>query len=183
MRCVGEQLRIGAREHGVEPLEVSRPRDLGDAERCKMIRSPLNIDQSGMIIDQAGGQRDDRCLRSVGAAMKFGFGCEQPTNAEAVQAAHEFSVAPGLDTVGPTKLVETSVGPLDSVVDPAVRSGRFGAPGDDIVECAVDPKLEVPHGSPQRTTDMKVVELEDPAGVRRPPTKYASALKRHRKKR
>ena len=81
--------------------------------------------------------------------MKFGFGCEQPTNAEAVQTAHEFSVAPGLDTVGPTKLVETSVGPLDSVVDPAARSGRFSAPSDDLVECAVDPKLEVPHGSPQ----------------------------------
>tara|TARA_S200000501_G_C20474277_1_gene590874 strand:+ start:159 stop:557 length:399 start_codon:yes stop_codon:yes gene_type:complete len=132
----------------VEPLEVSRPRDLGDAERYKVIRSPLHIDQSGMIVDQAGDQSDDRCFRGVGAEMKLGFRCEQPTNAEAVQAAHEFSVAPGLDTVGPTKVVETSVGPLDPVVDPTMRSGRFGAPGYDLVECGVYPKLEVPHGSP-----------------------------------
>ncbi len=131
-----------------------------------MIRSPLHIDQSRMIVDQAGGQSDDGCLRGVGTAMKFGFGCEQPTDTEAVQAAYEFSVAPGLDAVGPTKLVETSVGPPDSVVDPAVRPGRCGAPGDDLVERSVDPKLEVPHGSPQRSTDMQVVEFEDTAGVR-----------------
>ena len=131
-----------------------------------MGRSPLHIDQSGMIINQAGDQRDDRCFRGVGAAMKFGFGCEQPANTEAVDAADEFSIAPGLDAVGPTKLVETSVGPLDSVVDPAVRSGRFGAPGDDLVERSVDPKLEASHGSPQRTTDMQIVEFEDTAGVR-----------------
>ena len=131
-----------------------------------MIRSPLHIDHSGMIIDQAGGQSDDRCFRRVGTAMKLGLGCEQPSNAEAIQATDELSVAPCFDTVGPTKVVETSVGPPDSIVDPAVRSGRRGAPGNDLVECGVDPKLKVPHGSPQRATDMKVVEFEDPAGVR-----------------
>ena len=107
-RCIAEHPGLGAREHGAEPLEVPSPRDFGDAERRQMIRSPLHIDQSRMVIDQAGGQSDDRRLRGVGAAMKFGLGCEQPPDPEAVQAAHEFSVAPGLDTVGPTKLVETS---------------------------------------------------------------------------
>ena len=147
----------------MEPLEVSGPQgsvtpSVQDDPFATAHRSIGDGHQPGRWPARRPLPSKRRCGDEIWIRLRTAHQCRGRTNRPRVlrrtRSRH----------CGPNKLVETSVGPLDSVVDPAVRSGRFGAPGDDLVERTVDPKLEVPHGSPQRTTDMQIVEFEDTAG-------------------
>ena len=106
-----------------------------------MVGTPLDIDQSGVVVDQPVGEGGDRSLGRVGHRVELRLRGEQSADPDPVQPADEPIVAPRLDAVRPTKVVQPPVGRSDPVVDPAIGTARVGAPFDDRVERRVDPSV------------------------------------------
>src|ERR1043165_6321402 len=157
-----------------EEVEELRADDLSRAECFHVRRHDLAVEPRRAARLQMLDEKEQRELRGVGLAVEHRLAGEDAAGVDAVQAAGERAVAPGLDAVRVAGLVQPRVGGDDARVDPrAVLLGtrRGGAAADDGAEVAVDGEREAAplHGLSQRPPDVELVEEDDRAPPRREP--------------
>ena len=134
-------LKLAREIHGgVEEVEVLGARDFDGAKLFEMGGEPLGIEQDKFSGAQVLDEREQRDFRGVADVVKHRFAKERAANGDAVKAAREFPILPGLYRVGVADLVETRVAFDDLVVDPGL--GTLGALPHDFDEGNVDADFE-----------------------------------------
>ena len=113
---------------------------------------------------------DQRDLRGVGDPVEHRLAGEEPADRDAVQAADELAVPPGLDRVRPAQLVQPRVGRRGSARR-SRRPSRAGSAQAAITSSkAVSTRTSIRRTRlPQRAGDPQPVERQHPALHRRPP--------------
>ena len=112
-------------------------------------------------------QQLDRCpardLRRVAHAVEHRLPREQAADPHAVEPADQRAVAPGLDAVRPTELVQPAVRGDERLVDPAVRARRVRAAAYHRLERWFDAHLEARDRAAQRAAAVEAVERDHTA--------------------
>ena len=117
-----------------------------------MLGGELGVEQRVAADLQPRDQMDQRDLRGVALPREHAFAEEGGAEADAVEAADQLSVAPGLDGVAGADVEQLAVEPADALVDPGLRPrrGGVGAAVDDRLEIGVDADLELARGDRAR---------------------------------
>jgi hypothetical protein len=82
---------------------------------------PLDVDEPPgfTISENEVAQADERTLRRIGHVMEHRLPSEQPTDGQTVETTGELPIAPRLDGVRPSELMQAGIGRGDSWRDPA----------------------------------------------------------------
>src|SRR5664280_3193832 len=89
--------------------------------------------------------------------MKHRLPREEPTESQPVKATNHLAVAPRLDRVSPSQLVQARVCRGDSRRDPGSLPGRVGTARHDFRERSVDADVEATQRPSQRPADPGVL--------------------------
>ena len=132
--------------HGTRRAAISRPPKRGEVGGAL-----LAVDRLDAVVAAERDQRRERDLRRVGAAREHRLAEEHPAERDAVEAAGELAVDPGLDAVHAAGVVPGGVGVDHLGHDPGAASGRRAAPSRrpamTRAERAVDPDLAAGRGA------------------------------------
>jgi len=144
--------------------------DFDRAEAREMVGEKLRVEQFEAAEPEPPDQVDERDFRRVALEVKHALAEKRAAERNAVEAAHEFSVAPGFDGVAMAAAEKFAVEPPDALVDPGLApAGRGGgASVDDRVEVAVGVNLEAigTNGARKPAGDVKTLDRHDPAPLR-----------------
>ena len=172
-RLVGETRRIEARlplQRVREAGEVAGARHLHRAETGEVRGDELGVEQAEPAGAQARDQVHQRHLARVAFRAEHALAEEGGAQHDAVEAAGEPPVAPGLDAVGVPLPVQRAVGLEDRAVDPGFgpAPGAPRAAPHDAGEFAVHGDLEVPgtHRPRQPARHVEAVQRNDAALLR-----------------
>ena len=109
-----------------------------------MVGHELGVEQQVAAALQPLDQRHQRDLAGVAPVREHALAEERGAERDAVEAADQAPLGPGLDAVGVALPVQRAVEPDQVVVEPGAGPlrARLGAGLDDRAERAVDPDLE-----------------------------------------
>ena len=154
-------------------------RNFDRAELLQMRCRPLRVEEREFERAQTFNQSDQGDLRGVRYTMKHRFAKERAADGDAVKSAGEFIFAPRFDRMRVAELVQPLVAFDDLAIDPGVLAFRAGP--NHVAKAMVDLDLEnfFPGDASQRVRDMKILQRNDRARVRRKPSDRI-LLHRHR---
>src|ERR1700730_13777248 len=98
-------------------MEILLTRDFDRAEFLQVRREPLRVEQREAALPKPFHQGDKRDLRGIAHVMKHRFAKKSAADRNAVKAAGEFAILPGLDGAPLAELVQSGSALDDLVVD------------------------------------------------------------------
>ena len=153
-----------------EVLAIEVARDLERAEALQMLGHELGVEQREAAALQPRHQMHQRDLAGVGLAAEHALAEERAAERDAVEAADQLAIQPGLDRVGVAHDVQLAAQVEDGVVDPGLPAAgrRLRAARHHILEGAVGGDLEGPleNRLPEAAGHVKIVERQDAARIR-----------------
>src|SRR5450759_3080694 len=105
---------------------------------------PLDVDEPpGLAIcERQVAEANERALGCVGRTVEHRLSREQPTEGQTIETTQELPVAPCLDRVRPSELVQAGVRRGDLRRDPASVARRISAGRHYLCEFRVDANLK-----------------------------------------
>ena len=144
-----------------------------------MWRGPLDIDDPAWVAigEHQISQAHQRALGRIRRVMKHRLTREKPSDGQPVKAADQLTLAPRLDRVSPSQVVQTQVCIGDRRGDPGSLPCGIGTARHYCRECRVDADLEVPQRLPQGPANPHLAGQQNTTRVRRPPSgRWAAVL-------
>ena len=104
----------------------------------------LRVEQAKSAGAQPRDEMGQSDLGGVGLAVEHALAKERRAQGDAIEPAHELSLAPALHRVNGSELEQRAIEPPYFAIDPGVRASgrRRGAGVDHRVEIAIYPHLE-----------------------------------------
>jgi len=99
-------------------LQIALARYLDGAEADQMIGQKLGIEKFKAIALEARHQMHQRDLGGIGLNGKHAFAEKDAGQMQAIEAADQLVIAPGLDRVDMAGIEQRAIEPADFLVDP-----------------------------------------------------------------
>ena len=118
--------------------------NLDRAERGKMWRHELRVEQPETALREPRGKMHEGNFRGVRCAMKHALAEEGRAEMDAIEPARKSPAAPAFDGMDSPNVKQLPVKPPDSRIDPGflAAAGCCGATFDDGIKIVVDPDFE-----------------------------------------